>query len=75
VEQNFSKTHFDASQSAKNNVTKVDNFDKNCITLSKENQESPFKHIRFGRSTSPVKVKKKTCFKISHFFFSNFTNV
>jgi hypothetical protein len=36
-------------------VTKVENFDKKCITLSKKNKQSPFKHIRFGRSKSPVK--------------------
>jgi hypothetical protein len=26
-----------------------------CLTLSKENQKSPFQQIRFGRSKSPVK--------------------
>jgi hypothetical protein len=31
------------------------NFDKKCLTLSKKNKKSPFKHIRFGRSKSPVK--------------------
>jgi hypothetical protein len=36
-------------------VTKVENFDKKCLNLSKDNQKSPFKHIRFGRSKSPVK--------------------
>jgi hypothetical protein len=36
-------------------ITKIENFDKKCLTLSKENQKSPFKHIRFGRSKSPVK--------------------
>jgi hypothetical protein len=59
VEHHFSKPHLDASESAKNtffcDVTKVENFDKKCLTLSKENQKSPFKHIRFGRSKSPVK--------------------
>jgi hypothetical protein len=59
LEQHFWKTLFDASESAKNtffcDVTKVENFDKKCLTLSKENQKSPFKHIRFGRSKSPVK--------------------
>jgi hypothetical protein len=33
-------------------VTKVENFDKKCLTLSKKNKKSPFK--RFGRSKSPV---------------------
>jgi hypothetical protein len=59
VEQHFSKTLFDASESAKNtffcDVTKVENFDKKCLTLSKKNKKSPFKHIRFGRSKSTVK--------------------
>jgi hypothetical protein len=36
-------------------VTKVENFDKKSLTLSKKNKKSPFKHIRFGRSKSPVK--------------------
>jgi c-di-AMP phosphodiesterase-like protein len=39
VEKLFSKTHLDESKSAKNtsfcDVTKVDNFDKKCLTLSK----------------------------------------
>jgi hypothetical protein len=52
VEQHF-------SESAKNtffcDVTKVENFDKKCLTLSKKNKKSPFKHICFGRSKSPVK--------------------
>jgi hypothetical protein len=56
VEQHFLKTLFDASESAKKtsfcDVTKVKNFDKKCLTLSNENQKSPFKHIRFGRSKS-----------------------
>jgi hypothetical protein len=43
------KTHFFCD------VTKVENFDKKCRTLSKKNKKSPFKHIRFGRSKSPVK--------------------
>jgi hypothetical protein len=59
VEQHFSKTLFNASESAKNtffcDVTKVENFDEKFLTLSKENQKSQFKHIRFGRSKSPVK--------------------
>jgi hypothetical protein len=59
VEQHFSKTLFDASESVKNTffceVTKVENFYKKCLTLSKENQKSLFKHICFGRSKSPVK--------------------
>jgi transposase len=59
VEQHFSKTLYDASESAKNNffcdATKVENVDKKCLTLSKGNQEGPFKHIRFVRSKSPVK--------------------
>jgi hypothetical protein len=58
VEQHFSKTLFDASGSAKNtfcDVTKVEHFDKKCLTLSKKNKKSPFKQIRFGRSKSPVK--------------------
>jgi hypothetical protein len=41
-------------------VKKVDNFDKKFLTLSKENQKSSFKHIRFGRSKSPVKGLRKT---------------
>jgi hypothetical protein len=53
VEHYFTKTLFDASESA--NVTKVENFDKKCLTLSKENQKSPFQHICFGTSKSPVK--------------------
>jgi hypothetical protein len=36
-------------------ITKVENFDKKGLTLSKENQKSPFTHIRFGKSKSPVK--------------------
>jgi hypothetical protein len=36
-------------------VTKVENFDKKCLTLSKKNKKSPFKHFCFGRSKSPVK--------------------
>jgi hypothetical protein len=36
-------------------ITKVENFDKICRTLSKENQKSPFKHVRFGSSKSQVK--------------------
>jgi hypothetical protein len=59
VKQHFPKTLFDASESAKItffcDITKVENFDKKCLTLSKENQKSPFKHIRFGKSKSPVK--------------------
>jgi hypothetical protein len=35
-------------------VTKNENFDRKCLTLSKENQKSPLKHIRFGRSKFPV---------------------
>jgi hypothetical protein len=60
IEQHFSKTHFDASD----DVTKVENFDKKCPSLSKENQKSPFKHIRFGRSKSPVKGFIKNSFGI-----------
>jgi hypothetical protein len=30
-------------------------FDTKCLTLSKENQKSQIKTIRFGRSKSPVK--------------------
>jgi hypothetical protein len=41
-------------------VTKVENFDSKCLTLSKENQKSPFKHFRFGRSKFPVKELKKS---------------
>jgi hypothetical protein len=40
----FSKPHIDASESAKNAffyLTKVENFDKNYLTLSKKNQKSP----------------------------------
>jgi hypothetical protein len=36
-------------------VTKIENFDKKCLTLTKENQQSTFKHIRFCSSKSPVK--------------------
>jgi hypothetical protein len=36
-------------------VTKVEIFDKKCLTLSKKNKKSPFKHIHLGRSKSPVK--------------------
>jgi hypothetical protein len=47
--QDFSKTHFDASQSAKNtlfcDVTKVENFDKKCLSLSKNNQKSPSERV------------------------------
>jgi hypothetical protein len=46
VEQHLSKTLFDALESAKNilfyDVTKVENFDKKCLTLSKKNNKSPF---------------------------------
>jgi hypothetical protein len=59
VEQHFLNTLFDASESAKNtffcDVTKFENFDKKCLTLSKENQKSQFKHICLGRSKSPGK--------------------
>jgi hypothetical protein len=34
--------------------------DKKCLTLSKENQRNPFKHIQFGRSKSPVKGLKQS---------------
>jgi hypothetical protein len=34
---------------------KVENFDKKCLTLLKENQKSPFKQIRFGKSKFSVK--------------------
>jgi hypothetical protein len=36
-------------------VTKVKNFDKKCLTLSKENRKSPYQHICLGRPKSPVK--------------------
>jgi hypothetical protein len=41
-------------------VTKFENFDKKCLTLTKKNQKSPFKNFRFGGSKSPVKGIK-TC--------------
>jgi hypothetical protein len=48
----FSKTLFDASEKTLYfcDVTKVENFDKKCLTLSKKNKKRPLKHIRFGRS-------------------------
>jgi hypothetical protein len=43
VKQHFSKTLFDASESAKNtffwDVSKVENYDKKCLTLSKKNKK------------------------------------
>jgi hypothetical protein len=39
-------------------VTIVENFDKICLTLSKENQKSQFKPFCFGRSKSPFKRVK-----------------
>jgi hypothetical protein len=69
LEKTCRTTFFDASESAKNtffcDVTKVENFDKKCLILSKENQKSPFKHIRFGRSKPhSERVKKfKNIFK------------
>jgi hypothetical protein len=46
VKQNFSKTLFDASENAKNtlfcDVTKVENFDKKCLTLSKKNKKRTY---------------------------------
>jgi hypothetical protein len=33
----------------------VENFDKKCLTLSKKNQKSQFKHFRFDISKSPLK--------------------
>jgi hypothetical protein len=63
VSEAFAKTHFDASDTAKKpffcDVTKVNNFDKKCLTLSKENHKCPFKHICFGRSKSLVKRLKE----------------
>jgi hypothetical protein len=38
-----------------------ENFDKKCLTLSKENLKSLFKHLHFGRSKSRVKGLKKNC--------------
>jgi hypothetical protein len=35
-------------------VTKVENIDKKFLPLSKKNKQSSSKHIRFGRSKSPV---------------------
>jgi hypothetical protein len=35
-------------------VIKVENLDKKCLA-QKKNQKSTFKHLRFGRSKSPVK--------------------
>jgi hypothetical protein len=56
VEQHSSKTHFDASESAKTTfLCRHQSFDEKCLTLSKENQKIPHKHIRFGRSKSPLK--------------------
>jgi hypothetical protein len=34
--------------------TKNENFYRKCLTLSKENQKSTLKHIRFGRSKFQV---------------------
>jgi hypothetical protein len=54
-------------------VTKVENFDKKCLTLSKENQKSPFKHIRFGKSKSPVKgLKRIIIYKLFFLFCACF---
>jgi hypothetical protein len=39
-------------------VTEVENFVKKRLTLAKKNQKCPFKHVRFGRSKSPVKSLK-----------------
>jgi hypothetical protein len=58
-------------------VTKVENFDKKCLTLSKKKQKSPFKHFRFDKAKSPVKVL--TGFKTIEcqilFEFLNYENV
>jgi hypothetical protein len=54
----FSKNTFRCIRKCKNtlrDVTKVENVDKKCLTLSKENEKSPFKHFRFGILKSPVK--------------------
>jgi hypothetical protein len=57
--QHFSsKAHLDANNTFYCNVIKVENFDKKCLTLSKKNQKSPFKNVRFGMSKSPVKELK-----------------
>jgi hypothetical protein len=42
----------------------IGDYDKKCLTLSKENQKSPFKHIRFGRSKSQVKGLMQVCCRI-----------
>jgi hypothetical protein len=46
----FSKTHFDASGSAKKHffydVTKVENFDKKYVTLSTDNQKIPSERVK-----------------------------
>jgi hypothetical protein len=59
VEQHFSKTLFDASESAKNTffvmLPKLKILIKNVLIYRKRTKKSPFKHIRFGRSKSPVK--------------------
>jgi hypothetical protein len=86
VEQLFSKTHLDASESAKNtlfcDVTKVKNFDKKCFILSKNKQKNPFKHFRFGRSKSPVKGLNRNrhllfirFFVLLFFFYKYYTTV
>jgi hypothetical protein len=41
------------------NVIKVENFNKNCLTLTRKNQKSRFKLIQFGRSKSLVKGLSK----------------
>jgi hypothetical protein len=60
LQNNTFRKHFSMLQKVQKktffcDVTKVENFDKKCLTLSKKNKKSPFKQIRFGRSKSPEK--------------------
>jgi hypothetical protein len=63
VEQCFQK-HISMHQKVQKalfcDVTKVENFERKCLTLSKKIQKSSFKHFRFGRS-SDERVKYFFC--------------
>jgi hypothetical protein len=55
VEIFFSKTHLNASKSAKNTSPTLQILLKIVLFYRKKTQQSPYKHFRFGRSKSPVK--------------------
>jgi hypothetical protein len=70
VEHHFSKPLLDASESAKNtffcDVTKVENFDKKCLTLSKGNQKSLFKLRLIKIPSERVNPRKSRAILISN---------